>query len=55
MTSKDFSELLNEINKMSASEIAEVILFEDMADDQADEFQNAIPVEMVSEVMSMVE
>jgi hypothetical protein len=55
MTSKDFSELINEVNEMSAQEIAEVIFFEDMTDDQADQFQNAIPAEMVSEIMSKVE
>ena len=55
MTNKDFSQLLNEVNEMSASEIADVIFFEDMTDDQADQFQNAIPAELVSEVMSVVE
>ena len=55
MTSQEFSQLLNEVNEMSAQEIAEVIFFEDMTSAQADEFFNAVPAELVSEVQSLVE
>ena len=55
MTNKEFSQLLNEVNEMSAQEIAEVIFFEDMTSAQADQFNAAIPAELASEVMSIVE
>ena len=48
-------EILNEINSMSAIEIAEVIMFEDMSDEEADRLFDAIPVELVSKVQSLVE
>lgn len=55
MTNKEFTQLLNEVNEMSAHDIAEVIFYEDMSAEQADQFNAAIPAEMVSEVMSIVE
>jgi hypothetical protein len=55
MTGKEFSELLNEVPDMTASEIADVIMFEDMTGEQADAFMAAIPAELVSAVMSAVE
>lgn len=55
MTNLEFTQLISEVNEMSAQEIAEVIFFEDMSAAQTDEYHSAIPAELVSEVMNIVE
>ena len=50
-----FEDILNQIGGMTAHEIAEVIMFEEMTNEEAEQLHDAIPVELVSEVQSLVE
>lgn len=46
---------LDQIGNMSAVEIAELIMFEDMTAEDADQLVDAIPADQLSAVMAIVE